>query len=389
MKAHSEFFVYELKNLGTGRQYFGRTHNPKYREMSHMRNIASGLHYNRAMVKDHKKHKNWKFSIVEGGLDQKAANLLSDTLAKEAQAEHEERGAPAPYNRLGIKFNGRSRSKNLPQALIEELRALYFTGNYRQVDLAENFNITQGMVSLIVNNLVHNPEKLPMPQMVLPSGKLMRDRHKIREQAAQLSKKIGKVQAYTEIGKEYGVTAFKIQQYVETRPEDVRRTASTANVTHGVDLDYVPAEQPHSINDYLIIDDKFVKLVDRSVKKTAKKLKTRLVYVDVGRYRTAPPREITLDGKKIVLKGTFLQYLQKAGIKARIRRVSEDVYVTRKRGMLKGSEVMIDGKKVKITTLSAYKIKNRIPKLYKAGRGTYFTKHSALVDALRKAPSHS
>lgn len=45
--------------------------------------------------------------------------------------------------------------KNISQENIKTIKNLYLSGEYKQKDLAKKFNVTQSLISKIVNNQVH------------------------------------------------------------------------------------------------------------------------------------------------------------------------------------------------------------------------------------------
>lgn len=286
MIPNSVFTVYKLVNNANGRMYYGRTKDPEGRQYYHTMAIRRGIHYNTAMINEDTP-KGWTFVIIKGGLGQREANRLSDELAKEDDQ---------CYNKLGVMPSNPkgSRAKFLSQADVDSIRALYFAGEHNQVQLATMFGVTQGLISLTVNGLVHNageftpPKHKPIRHDTNARGK--HSRLEMRERMAALTALgVAHGTAVSMIAEEFNLHKVTVRFWLKNEPiVNYRDMMRSSNLTHAPSTKHV------------LVDGERFYSAEEWVRKTGRPIND-LRWLDRGKYCTIENRTVTVDGKEYVI----------------------------------------------------------------------------------------
>lgn len=276
MISGAKFTVYSLTNSKTGRKYYGRTKNPVERNRAHMTEMRKNAHFNAEMQRDHGDDVTWEFNVIVTGLTQQKANELSDTLAKEDSTA---------YNLLGVvPSNGNPSKRVLSQEQVEQIRDLYFSGKKKQVELAPMFNVTQGLISLVCNGLIHNSihDEFVPPRMPIQEKYKDGEVHKeyIRNKCNELCNTMSSFQIATIIKNELGISHACAKHWMKNNPD----TKLMRNMFHSASAYTV------------IIDGKPYRNISVYCKETGKRLKEVMRFHNKSGYYTMENRVLTVDG---------------------------------------------------------------------------------------------
>lgn len=219
---HSSFQVYKVTNTTTKRNYYGRSANAFERYVDyHLDALAKNTHYNHLMQADHVEGA-WSFQLLRENLSQSAANALENKLAKQD---------PTRYNLTGIIGGNRfGVGRKLSDDDVRVIRDMYSVGAATQLELAKMFGVTQGLISLTVNLLLHCREEDYVPQVFRCIRKGAEHKEQIKEEYLN-SKEPAKIKA-KRIAQKYNITVGAVKSWVFLDPSTVRKSHSQ-NLSHG------------------------------------------------------------------------------------------------------------------------------------------------------------